>query len=123
MVLLESTVKKRVLLSFLVCSIALMSVFFAGCNESGDPSERIIGTWQNNADKTTVTFNADGTWVEDYIPGTSFGLVEGTYVIEGEKLTMTPDVGEGNNVFDVAISGRTLTLTSPAGAQQTYTRQ
>ena len=94
-----------------------------GCNESGDPSVRILGTWQNNEDKTTLTINEDGTWVEDYIPGTPFGIVEGTYVIEGEQLTMTPEIGEGENVYSFAISGKTLTLTSPAGAKQTYTKQ
>ena len=112
-----------VLLTVLVCSIALMTMPLAGCSDSGDIGTRITGTWLNNEDGSTLTFNDDGSYVEDYIPGTLFGMVNGTYVIEDTTLKMKLETGDTEYTYDVSISRKSLTLTSPAGVVYSYTKQ
>ena len=113
----------RILFIVLVCSIALLTMPLGGCADSGDVSTRIVGTWLNSENGSTITFNDDGTYVEDYIPGTLFGLVSGTYVIQDTELKMVLGAGESEYSYDVSINRNSLTLTSPAGAQYSYTRQ
>ena len=65
------------------------------------------------------------TWEENYIPGTNLGLISGTYVLENEGATLKMIVvaGAGEYLYSVSISGRNLTLTSPAGVIDSYKKK
>jgi uncharacterized protein (TIGR03066 family) len=91
-----------------VCLLPLLLIFFVNCgggsgggSDTGgkSPAELIVGKWQNSKGKGAVSsqdifeFNSDGTvsrTVRGKLGGlSSGGTVEGEYMIEGNKITIT----------------------------------
>ena len=76
--------------------------------------ELLIGTWVNESDGETYSFNADGTGYQIF-EGVTYGF---TYELDGDYLQISYDDGD-SDACDISISGDTLTIAE----YWTYTRQ
>jgi hypothetical protein len=81
---------------------------FSGC---GGDDAGLVGSWANEGEGETLELTTDGKVVLD-------GM-EGTYELEGKKLSFT--ILERAVVFDYALDGDSLTLTYE-GKSITYDR-
>lgn len=77
-------------------------------------AELLIGTWVNESDGETYSFNADGTGYQIY-EGVTYGF---SYELDGDYLQISYDDGD-SDACDISISGDTLTISE----YWTYTRQ
>lgn len=77
-------------------------------------AELLIGTWVNESDGETYSFNADGTGYQIY-EGVTYGF---SYELDGDYLQISYDDGD-SDACDISISGDTLTIAE----YWTYTRQ
>lgn len=107
------------LLSMMLCAIMMTTAFTACSNDDDDDSTSLIGTWEQQEiedDGTTyvnqIIFNEDGTftdsgWNKDTPERKS--TYEGTYVLDGKRLTMTYDNGDVEPMA-YSIKGNKLTI-------------
>lgn len=65
-------------------------------------TESIIGTWVNDEDSVSITFNDDGTYVNDSI--------EGDYTLNENTLTLTYYGGEVTEDYSIGFIGDELVL-------------
>lgn len=79
-----------------------------------DVQELLIGTWVNESDGETYSFNADGTGYQ-ILEGVTYGF---SYELDGDYLQISYDDGD-SDACDISISGNTLTIAE----YWTYTRQ
>ncbi len=100
---------------FLLLFVALASAStFTACsdddnNQSQNQGPGIVGTWTCYAEgePTTLTFNADGTFVETYHSGTEHDY--GTYSYDGTTLTLVYSDGYQLRL-PATLSGDELTI-------------
>ncbi len=101
----RSSVFRVVMIAIFAIGIVLA---FSAC---GGDDASLVGSWANEGEGETLEITADGKVVMD-------GM-DGTYKLEGEKLTFT--ILEQDVVFDYTLDGDSLTL-SYDGESMTYDR-
>lgn len=119
-------------------ALAMMAMVAAGCSDTIDPADitlqDLVGTWNAtkveftpdaggapfdliaNRGSATLTLTAEGTLTGSFTFAGQSDEIDGTVSLANGRLTLT-EPGEGSDppdvtVFDVSLSGNTLTLTS-----------
>jgi hypothetical protein len=119
-------------------ALAMMAMVAVGCSETIDPADitlqDLVGTWNatkveytpdgggaafdliDNGGSATLTLSASGTLTGTFTFAGQSDEIDGTVSLANGRLTLT-EPGEGGDppevtVFDVTLSGNTLTLTS-----------
>ena len=107
------------------CVLLLLIVSLAACssNESANPKQDAVGTWQS-ADKTlTLDFAADGSvhavsqpksGVSIEVTSTGSAFTDPTHILGSWEMNFP--------TYEVHISGDTMTLKDTGGSQITLTR-
>lgn len=106
--------KFKFFLLMLVAAVAACN--FTACKDDDDKDDRnsaaaLVGTWSNNetAETLTITFSADGRFVETYSYQAITETDSGTYTYDGMILTLKYDDGEVET-YPIVITGKTFTM-------------
>jgi uncharacterized protein (TIGR03066 family) len=99
----------------LVAVAAVVCLMVTGAR-ADDNAKLIVGKWTvSKADEgtvepgATVEFTADGKCKAIHKKGTEEATIEGTYKVDGDKLTMTLKIGDQEQKIDITIKKLTKT--------------
>lgn len=101
-------------ISLVICLVIVLSLVACG---GGDV---LKGTWTcEDSNYGTVEFTFDGkgkecTYSNDFFEGS------GTYVIDGDQVTITLDLWEDAKLYDFSVSDTSLTLTATDDLSPSY---
>ncbi len=101
------------------------SVVTPGGDKDDEKKPAYVGTWKCTYEygSTTITFNADGTFVEVDDDGGETYVERGRYTVNGNKMTLIwEDEGGDSETCTYRVSGNTLTVTDSEGYSETYKR-
>lgn len=103
-----------------------------GNTQDSSLATQLLGKWRDGANMSGYEFKEGGKAVLTYInldiPGleTINGGVEGAYILDGDKLTISTSIYTGTitNTYTASVSGNVLTLVSTEdGSVATYMRE
>lgn len=104
--------KKLAKMISLMLVILMTALLFVGCGGKKESTPEVVGVWskENGYERTTVRITEDGniTLTASYM-GKEYPFLEGTYTLEGNKMTVT--YGELSETTEYSVSGNTLKLT------------
>lgn len=103
---------KKLKFFLLLFVTAVAACNFTACKDDDkDDAGSIVGTWSNNetSETFTITFSADGRFVETYSFQAITETNSGTYTYDGMILTLKSDDGEVET-YPIVITGNTFTM-------------
>lgn len=106
---------KKLKLMLLMALAAIGVCNFTACKDDDKNTQNsassLVGTWSNNetAETFSITFSADGRFVETYSYQAISETYSGTYTYDGMMLTLRYD-DDDVETYPIVITGNTFTM-------------